>query len=242
MNQNKMKVEIWSDIMCPFCYIGKRHFEAALEHFDYKKDVEIEWKSFQLDPTIPEEVKIRTTMTDYMANRKGMNVDDVQAMFENVVSMAKDAGLDFDFDIQLLANSIKAHRIIQFAKEKNLGDQAEEVFFKAYFTEGKDLADDTTLLELSSNIGLSQDDINNALSQDEFLKYAKDDIAEAQDLGIDSVPFFVFNRKFAVKGAQPAHHFLDALKQSYADYSKESGFKTLDSNNASSCDVDGKCD
>lgn len=242
MNQNKMKIEIWSDIMCPFCYIGKRHFEAALEQFDHKDQVEVEWKSFQLDPTIPEEVKIRTTMSEYIANRKGMDINDVNVMFENVTGMAKTAGLDFDFETQLLANSIKAHRIIQFAKEKGLGDQAEEVFFKAHFTDGKDLGDDATLLDLGQLIGLSADDVNQALQQDEFLKYAKDDIAEASDLGVDSVPFFVFNRKFAVKGAQPVHHFLDALKQSYVDFNKDSGFTTLESNNGASCDVEGKCD
>lgn len=241
MSNQNMKVEIWSDIMCPFCYIGKRHFEAALSHFEHKDKVEVEWKSFQLDPSILEEVKVRTDIYQYIANRKGMSIDDVKTMFENVTGMAKNAGLDFNFDTQLVANSIKAHRIIQFAKEKNLGDQAEEVLFNAYFTEGKDLADDSTLLELGQKIGLTEQDINAALSQDEFLKYAKDDIAEASDLGVDSVPFFVLNRKFAVKGAQPAHHFLDALKQAYNDFEKAQEFKTLDSDAGASCDVDGSC-
>lgn len=227
--------------MCPFCYIGKRHFEAALTQFEHKDKVEIEWKSFQLDPTIPEEVKVRTDIAQYISTRKGMNIDDVKAMFQNVTEMAKNAGLDYDFDTQIVANSLKAHRIIQLAKEKNLGDYAEEVFFKAYFTNGKDLGNDSDLLELGQKIGLSEDDLNRALTQDEYLKYAKEDITEAAELGVDSVPFFVFNRKYAVKGAQPVHHFLDALKQSYQDFSKTSTLTTLESNDAASCDVDGNC-
>lgn len=236
-----MKIEIWSDIMCPFCYIGKKHFEAALTQFEHKDKVEIEWKSFQLDPTIPEEVKVRTDIAQYISNRKGMNIDDVKAMFQNVTEMAKNAGLDYDFDTQIVANSLKAHRIIQLAKEKNLGDQSEEVFFKAYFTNGKDLGNDSDLLELGQEIGLSEDDVNKALIQDEYLKYAKEDITEAAELGVDSVPFFVFNRKYAVKGAQPVHHFLDALKQSYQDFSKTLTLRTLESNDAASCDMDGSC-
>ena len=241
MPNNTMKIEIWSDIMCPFCYIGKRHFEAALAQFEHKDKVEIEWKSFQLDPTIPEEVKVRTDIAQYISNRKGMSIDDVKAMFQNVTEMAKNAGLDYDFDTQIVANSLKAHRIIQLAKEKNLDDHAEEVFFKAYFTNGKDLGNDNDLLELGQEIGLSQDEVKKALTQDEYLKYAKEDITEAAELGVDSVPFFVFNRKYAVKGAQPVHHFLDALKQSYQDFSKASTLTTLESNDAASCDVDGNC-
>lgn len=241
MSNNTMKIEIWSDIMCPFCYIGKRHFEAALAQFEHKDKVEIEWKSFQLDPTIPEEVKVRTDIAQYISTRKGMAIDDVKAMFQNVTEMAKNAGLDYDFDTQIVANSLKAHRIIQLAKEKNLGDQSEEVFFKGYFTNGKDLGNDSDLLELGQEIGLSEDEVNKALTQDEYLKYAKEDITEAAELGVDSVPFFVFNRKFAVKGAQPAHHFLDALKQSYQDFAKTSTLTTLESNDAASCDIDGNC-
>lgn len=241
MSNNTMKIEIWSDIMCPFCYIGKRHFEAALEKFDHKDHIEIEWKSFQLDPTIPEEVKVRTDISQYIANRKGMDLDDVKTMFSNVAEMAKNVGLDYNFDTQLVANSLKAHRIIQFAKEKNLGDLAEESFFKAYFTNGKDLGDHADLVEIGKETGLTEEDINMALSQDEYLKYAKDDIAEAADLGVDSVPFFVFNRKYAVKGAQPSHHFLDALKQSYADFNKNQTLTTLDSKEGASCDIDGNC-
>ncbi len=241
MSHNTMKIEIWSDIMCPFCYIGKRHFEAALEQFDHKNNVEIEWKSFQLDPDIPEEVKVRTDIYQYISNRKGMALEEVKLMFGNVIDMGKKAGLDYNFDAQLVANSMKAHRIIQFAKEKNLGDKAEEVFFKAYFTDGKDLGDTTSLIALGQEIGLSEQDINDALSNDQFLKYAKEDITEAKELGIDSVPFFVFNRKFAVKGAQPTHHFLDALKQAYADFDKSQTLKTLESNEGTSCDIDGNC-
>lgn len=205
----KIKVEIWSDIMCPFCYIGKRHFEAALNNFPDKENVEIEWKSFQLDPSIPESTA--ENIYEYLAKRKGFSVETSIKMHENVTKMAEAAGLHYHFDKAKVANSYKAHRLIQLAKTKGLGDVIEERFFLAYFTEGKDFGNEDVLKDLGKEIGLSLEEMNDALTNEEFSKRIRQDIAEGQQLGLTGVPFFVFNRKYGVSGAQPAAHFTDVL-------------------------------
>lgn len=207
-----MKIEIWSDIMCPFCYIGKRHFEAALKQFPQANEVEIEWKSFQLDPTIPK-MDERVDVYQYLADKKGMSLEQSKAMHENVIQMAKNAGLDYNFDIAVVGNSKDAHRLIQFAKTKELGDQAEEALFKAYFTDGKNMADMKDLIEIGTSIGLDSNELTSILESDAFAYEMMQDVQEAQNIGVQGVPFFVFNRKYAVSGAQPVEAFLQTLEK-----------------------------
>src|SRR5574343_585391 len=190
-----MKVEIWSDIMCPFCYIGKRHFEAALKQFPQANEVEIEWKSFQLDPTIPKMVE-RVDVYQYLADKKGMSLEQSKAMHQNVIQMAKNAGLEYNFDIAVVGNSKDAHRLIQFAKTKGLGDQAEEALFKAYFTDGKNMADLNDLVEIGTSIGLKSDELTAVLESEAFAYEMMQDIQEAQNIGVQGVPLFVFDRKY----------------------------------------------
>lgn len=207
-----MKIEIWSDIMCPFCYIGKRHFEAALKQFPQANEVEIEWKSFQLDPTIPK-MDERVDVYQYLADKKGMSLEQSKAMHENVIQMAKNAGLDYNFDIAVVGNSKDAHRLIQFAKTKELGDQAEEALFKAYFTDGKNMADMKDLIEIGTSIGLDSNELTSILESDAFAYEMMQDVQEAQNIGVQGVPFFVFDRKYAVSGAQPVEAFLQTLEK-----------------------------
>ena len=207
-----MKIEIWSDIMCPFCYIGKRHFEAALKQFPQANEVEIEWKSFQLDPTIPK-MDERVDVYQYLADKKGMSLEQSKAMHENVIQMAKNAGLDYNFDIAVVGNSKDAHRLIQFAKTKGLGDQAEEALFKAYFTDGKNMADMKDLIEIGTSIGLDSNELTSILESDAFAYEMMQDVQEAQNIGVQGVPFFVFDRKYAVSGAQPVEAFLQTLEK-----------------------------
>ncbi|MDR6764720.1 protein disulfide-isomerase [Flavobacterium sp. 2755] len=206
-----MKIEIWSDIMCPFCYIGKRQLETALAEFP-NNDFEIEWKSFQLDPTItPQPEKDVYT---YLAERKGMSVEQSREMHKGVAERAKSAGLDYNFDKAVISNSLESHRIIQLAKTKKLGDEMEEIFFKAYFTEGRDLNDGPTLIELAEKAGLSKNDVLEVLeSESLYLKEVQSDIKEAQEIGVQGVPFFVFDRKYAVSGAQPVEAFVQTIKE-----------------------------
>lgn len=206
-----MKIEIWSDIMCPFCYIGKRQLETALAEFPNGK-FEIEWKSFQLDPTItPQSGKDVYT---FLAERKGISVEQSIEMHKGVVERAKSVGLDYHFDKAIISNSLTSHRIIQLAKTKKLGDQMEEVFFKAYFTEGRDLNDSETLIELAVKAGLDSNEVEEVIENESlFLKDVKADISEAQEIGVQGVPFFVFDRKYAVSGAQPVEAFVNTIRE-----------------------------
>lgn len=206
-----MKIEIWSDIMCPFCYIGKRHLEAALSNFP-NEQFEIEWKSFQLDPTItPQPGK---NVYEYLAERKGMSVEESKQMHAGVVARAAEVGLDYHFEKAVISNSFDAHRVIQLAKAKGLGDSMEETFFKAYFTDGRDLNDKDTLMELGIGVGLNALDIKAVLEDEtQFASAVKNDISEAQQIGVRGVPFFVFDRKYAVSGAQPIEHFEQTIRE-----------------------------
>lgn len=217
----KMKVEIWSDIICPFCYIGKRNFESALGEFDHSGEIELEWKSFQLDPTIPEQRADKVNLYEYLAERKGINVAQSEAMHRSVAETAKRAGLEYNFDKAVVANSFRAHRLIQYAKIKGLGDAMEERLFHAYFTEGKDVSDAAVLVGLGKDIGLGEVDVTAALSEKVHAAKARNDISEAQRLGVTGVPFFVFDRRYAVSGAQPPAVFLQTLQRSFNDWQKE---------------------
>jgi predicted DsbA family dithiol-disulfide isomerase len=204
-----MKVEIWSDIMCPFCYIGKRRFEKALSQFPGADNVEIEWKSFQLNP----EMKTDTNknINQYLAEIKNWSLSQAQEMNDRVALMAKDEGLHYDFNKAIVANSFDAHRLIQYAKTLKKGDEAEERLFKAYFTEGKNISDRSVLIDLAEDIGLNKNEAEDVLKNDKFTENVNDDILEAAKIGVTGVPFFVFNRKYAVSGAQEAETFLDVL-------------------------------
>ncbi|WP_281336214.1 DsbA family oxidoreductase [Flavobacterium eburneipallidum] len=206
-----MKIEIWSDIMCPFCYIGKRHLETALAEFP-NEEFEIVWKSFQLDPTITPEPN--QDVYSYLAERKGISLEQSKAMHEGVVERAKSVGLDYHFDKAIVSNSLAAHRILHLAKTKKLGSEMEEVFFKAYFTEGRDLNDATTLIELGTEAGLNHEEVKEVVNNEKlFLKDVQKDITEAQQIGIRGVPFFVFDRKKALSGAQPIEAFVQTIKE-----------------------------
>ncbi|QBQ41780.1 DsbA family oxidoreductase [Sphingobacterium psychroaquaticum] len=235
-----MKIEIWSDVICPFCYIGKRNFEAALEQFADKKNIEVIWKSFQLDPAIPEVAT--ESYTDYLVKRKGMAVEQVQGMLSNVTQMATQVGLDYHLDQSIIVNSLKAHQLIQFAKLKNLGSEAEERLFKAFFIEGKNIADTETLVQLGKDFGLDESEIKANLEDEKYKYEIAQDIQEAQNIGVTGVPFFVFDRKYAVSGAQPAEAFLETLNKSFVEWRKSNPEAILEITEGNSCTVDGKCD
>ncbi len=207
-----MKVEIWSDIMCPFCYIGKRHFEKAIAQFEQTHSIEIEWKSFQLDPTIPKSVE-KVSVYQYLADAKGISFEESKKMHDNVVQSAKNVGLTYNYDNAIIANSFDAHRMIQFAKSVELGDQVEEALFKAYFTDGKNIGDFNNLMDIGESIGLNKLDLKAVLESEQFANEVKNDIAEAQKIGVRGVPFFVFDRKYAVSGAQPISVFIETIEK-----------------------------
>jgi predicted DsbA family dithiol-disulfide isomerase len=213
-----MDVEIWSDIMCPFCYIGKRKFEHALSQFTHKDQVNVVWKSFQLNPDMKTEPG--KNINQYLAEVKGWGLDEAKRMNDHVTAMAREVGLSYDFDKAVVANSWDAHRLIQLAKQNGLGDSAEERLFKAYFTEGRDTSDHATLVELGTEIGLDAAAIEQMLQSNQFAEAVNQDVYEAQQVGARGVPFFVLNRRYAVSGAQQPETFLGALNTAWAEWEK----------------------
>jgi len=235
-----MKIEIWSDVICPFCYIGKRNFEKAVAQFEKANQLEISWKSFQLDPAIPEVAT--ESYTDYLVKRKGLATEQVKEMLNNVTQMAKHTGLDYHFDRSVLVNSIKAHQFIQFAKSINRSDEAEEHLFKAFFTDGQNIADPETLVAIGEEIGLVRDEVLSALGDEQYAYQVNQDIQEARNIGVNGVPFFVFNRKYAISGAQPPQAFLETITKAFAEWRQQHPEFKLDIQKGQSCTTDGVCE
>ena len=214
-----MKVEIWSDVMCPFCYIGKRRFEKALEAFPGREKVEVEWKSFQLNPAMQTEPG--KNINQYLAEIKGCSLEQAKAMNDRVTQMAESAGLQYDFDKAVVANSFNAHRLVQLAKEKGKGDEMEEALFHAYFSEGKNIADRDTLLSLAIGAGLEEKDAASVLDSNAYAEAVDRDVYEARQIGVSGVPFFVLNDRYTVAGAQETETFAGALEKAFGEWEKE---------------------
>ena len=210
-----MTIEIWSDVVCPFCYIGKREFENALERFDQKEEVEVVWKSFELDPNAP--AKSEYDMYGMLVSKYGGTRADAASRVDQVVQRAKTVGLEYNMEKAVIGCSFDAHRLIQFAKTKGLGAEAEERLFRAYFTEGVHLADHGSLVRLGTEIGLDEAEVATMLRSTNFTEEVRADQAEAQQIGVRGVPFFVLDRKYGVSGAQSSEHFLGALEQAWAE-------------------------
>jgi predicted DsbA family dithiol-disulfide isomerase len=204
-----MKVEIWSDVMCPFCYIGKRRFENALAQFENKDEVEIVWRSFQLNPTLQTDPSKNTI--EHLAESKGWDMDYTRKTTDYVANMAKELGLNYDFEKAIVANSFKAHRLLHLAKQNQVQNECEEKLFEAYFIHGKNIDDNDVLLELGLSLGIDLDSILDMLSSDAFASDVESDIYQAQQIGVQGVPFFVFDNKYAISGAQQSETFLAAL-------------------------------
>lgn len=210
-----MKVDIWSDIRCPFCYIGKHKFEKALEQFENKENVEVTWHSFQLDPTLKTQPEV--DLIEYFTKVKGISREQAIQMFSRAKEMATETGLEFNMDSLIVANSYKSHQLLQFAKSKGLGDEIKEALFEAHFTEGKNIDDQQTLIDIASGIGLDKKETEEILTSEKFAYNVKQDEMTAKNIGVQGVPFFVFNNKYAVSGAQAPETFLEVLEKSWKE-------------------------
>lgn len=235
-----MKVEIWSDVVCPFCYIGKRKFEVALAQFENKDNIEIEWKSFQLAPN-------QTTMPDkkldeFLAEKKGWSLEQAKQMNDRVVQMAQQVGLDYHLDNAIPANTHKAHELIHFAKEHGKQGEAKERLLRSYFTEGKNIDDIPTLIQLGKEIGLEEATLKSALESDTHSDGVRTDIYEAGQVGVRGVPFFVFNKKYAVSGAQEVSTFLETIEKSFTEWRKENPETPFEVVDGQVCTPEGECD
>jgi predicted DsbA family dithiol-disulfide isomerase len=206
-----MKIEIWSDIACPFCYIGKRHLEQALSKFNDSIHFDIEWKSYQLQPDL--QITEAKGLDAFLAEIKGWSLSQAQEMNQQVSQMAQASGLNYQLDKAIVANTLKAHQLIQLAKSQSLGDAAEEALFKAYFIEGKDLNDENELCRIAEGIGISGHEISSVLKTQAYVDEIKREQFEAQQLLVRGVPFFLFNDQYAISGAQPVETFESVIQQ-----------------------------
>ncbi|MBK0402756.1 DsbA family oxidoreductase [Adhaeribacter sp. BT258] len=232
-----MKVEIWSDVVCPFCYIGKRKFEAALKDFPHKDEVEITWRSFQLDPEakpVPGQ-----SVHEYLAKRKGVSVQEGKQMNDYMAGAAKEVGLQYNFDKAIITNTLDAHRLLHFAKEQGKQNELKERLFAAYYTEGRDLGDKETLAELAETVGLNKEKVKAMLQTDAYKEAVQMDQYEAQQVGARGVPFFVFNNRYAISGAQPIELFQQTLDQTWNETEKPKPTPIAGDPNANACNLDG---
>ena len=232
-----MKIEIWSDIACPWCFIGKRRFETALEGFEHKDQIDVEWRSYQLDPTLPDHYD--GTETEYLSRIKGMPQDQVKQMFGHVTAQAAGEGLDYDFDKVVVANSFTAHRFLHLAKEHGLMDQAKDALLSGHFEQGKDIGDTEYLVSTGVVLGMPEEEIRETLAGDRFAAEVRADIAEARALGVNGVPFFVLDRKYGISGAQPAEAFAQAIRQAWNERSPLTVLPQSASADGAVCGPDG---
>ncbi|MFC6996946.1 DsbA family oxidoreductase [Rufibacter roseus] len=230
-----MKVEIWSDVVCPFCYIGKRKFEKALETFGPKDKVEIVWRSFQLDPDL--QPVAGQSVHEYLGKRKGTSTAEGKQMNDYMAGVAKEVGLTYDFDKAIINNTMDAHRLLHLAKEHKLQDQMKERLFAAYYTEGKDIGNHDVLVQLAEEVGLDGTEARNVLQSDAYKAEVQQDQYEAAQVGARGVPFFVFNSKYAVSGAQPTELFQQVLDKVW----EEEKPVDLSAGSEGFCTVDGEC-
>lgn len=208
-----MKVEIWSDVACPFCYIGKRRFEAALEQFSNKNDIDVVYRSFELDPNAKRDVDY--DVHDMLSSKYGMSRERAIAMNDDVTGQAGALGLMYHLDTLILTNTFDAHRLTHFASRHGKMHEMAERLFQAYFTDSKHIGDHETLAALAAEVGLDENEAAKMLAGDEYSKEVRADEQEGASIGIRGVPFFVINRKYAISGAQPSEVFLEALQKAW---------------------------
>lgn len=220
-----MKIEIWSDFVCPFCYIGKRRLEIALEKFPHKDDITLEYKSYELDPNA--EVNPGQNMHEYLATKKGISVDQAKKMNESVGQQAEEVGLTYNFDMMQHTNTFDAHRVAKYASEHDKGKEMTERLLSAYFTESKLISDQETLIELAEEVGLDVDEVTALLKVDDYAIHVRGDEEQARQIGVQGVPFFVFNEKYAVSGAQSPDTFTDVLKQVWEEENEKPVLQSL---------------
>ncbi|WP_126428390.1 DsbA family oxidoreductase [Brevibacillus marinus] len=233
-----MIVEIWSDFVCPFCYIGKRRFEAALERFAHKQEVTVVYRSFELDPHAEREQQ--RDVHDLLAAKYGMSRAQAKAMNEQVAAQARSVGLTYHMDTIIPTNTFDAHRLAHFAARQGKMNEMTERLLRAYFTDSRHIGDQATLAELAAEVGLEQTAAAQVLAGDQFAQEVRRDEEEAARLGIHGVPFFLFNRTYAITGAQPSELFREALEKAWAADRPPTSSNNPEQSAAAAC-VDGAC-
>lgn len=231
-----MRVEIWSDIACPWCYIGRRRFEAALSQFEHADQIEVLWRSFELDPNAPREYP--GTVADMLVERKGFPKEQIIAMNQQITTLGVEEGLTFNFDQVRVGNSFDAHRLIHFAAEQGLQSEMKERLQKACFTDGLPYGTAETLIQLAGEVGLDVEEARRVLDSDQYGADVRADQQRAQAIGVSGVPFFLFDEKYAVSGAQPTALFQQALAQAWGEHQPKIKLMSADAA-VGVCDDDG---
>jgi predicted DsbA family dithiol-disulfide isomerase len=225
-------VEIWSDIACPWCYVGKRRFEAALAGFEHRDDVRVTWRSFELDPSAPNERS--GDRAARLAEKYGMTLERAREMEQQMTDTAAGEGLEFRFDIARSGTTFDGHRIVHLAHEHGLQDAMKERLLRAYFTEGELVGDPDTLVRLAVEVGLPEDEARETLTDDRYADEVRADERLASQLGISAVPTFVVDRSLGASGAHPPEALLELLRQGWANRAPVSVVA-----GGETCDVDG---
>jgi predicted DsbA family dithiol-disulfide isomerase len=210
-----MKVEIWSDIACPWCYVGKRRFESAIRQFEHADDVEVVWRSFELDPNAPR--SHAESPDEILAKKYGMPVERARAMNERMTGEAAKEGLDFHLDRVRMGNTFDAHRLVHLAAESGRAEAMKERLMRAYFTEGEAVAEPDTLIRLGTEVGLDPDRVREVVASDAYASDVRADEQRARTFGISGVPFFAIDERYGVSGAQTPDVLLGALRQAYEE-------------------------
>lgn len=234
-----MQIEIWSDYVCPFCYIGKRHLEQALEHFAHNDQVEVSFKSFELDPEIQTDPEV--SVHESLAKKYGVSVAQAQEMNNQMIQRAAQAGLAYNFDNMKQINTLDAHRLAKYAESKGKGAEMSEKLLKAHFVESQFIGGHDTLIKLAAEIGLDPEETRTVLSSSEFTEQVRSEEAEAATLGVRGVPFFVVNRKYAISGAQPVSLFAETLEKVWQEEHPSAPLQQIESSQDALC-TDEKCD
>ena len=230
-----MDVEIWSDIACPWCYIGKRRFEAALTQFEHRDDVRVTWRSFELDPSAPAERE--GDRAERLAEKYGMTVDQARQMERQMTETAAGEGLDFRFDIARSGSTFDAHRVVHLAAEHGLQDAMKERLLRAYFGEGELMSDHDTLVRLAGEVGVDEDSVRQMLASDRFAEEVRGDELTASRFGISAVPTFVVDRSIGASGAHPPDALLELLREGWTRRTPAPAVVA----GGEACDVDGNC-
>jgi predicted DsbA family dithiol-disulfide isomerase len=213
----ELRVDIWSDIACPWCFVGKRRLEAALDRLPEREQVRIVWHAFELDPDAPRERDRSVSYAERLSTKYGAPLAQAQAQIARMTNTAKADGLDFDFDRIRPGNTFDAHRLIHLAFERGLQDAVKERFLRAYMTEGEAIGEPEVLQRLASEAGLAADEVRAVLQSQAYAEEVRADEREARELGITGVPLFVIDERLAVSGAQPSEVLLKALTQAFSD-------------------------
>ncbi|HET9624819.1 MAG TPA: DsbA family oxidoreductase [Kofleriaceae bacterium] len=216
----KLTIDIWSDIACPWCYIGKRHLEAALDKFEHKAEVDIVWRAFELDPSAPRVRDSSQSYAERLAKKYGMPTPEAQKRIDHMVGVAASDGLDFRFDQIKPGNTFDAHRALHLAHERGKQGELKERMMRAYLTEGQAIGEPEVVIGLAREVGLDEQEVRTTLAGERYTREVRQDEALARELGISGVPFFVLGGKLGVSGAQPAEVLLGALHKAWDDLPK----------------------